>query len=39
VRNPAFDLTPARWITAILTETGAWPAPLAAVKLALEPDR
>ncbi|MBI5781483.1 MAG: S-methyl-5-thioribose-1-phosphate isomerase [Rhodocyclales bacterium] len=29
-RNPAFDLTPARWITAILTETGAWPAPLAA---------
>lgn len=39
VRNPAFDLTPARWITAILTETGAWPAPLAAAKLFPEPDR
>lgn len=39
VRNPAFDVTPARWITAILTETGAWPAPLAATKLAPEPDR
>lgn len=39
VRNPAFDVTPARWITAILTETGAWPAPLATAKLAPETDR
>lgn len=27
VRNPAFDVTPSRYVTAIVTETGVWRAP------------
>jgi len=27
IRNPAFDVTPARYVTAIVTERGVWRAP------------
>jgi methylthioribose-1-phosphate isomerase len=27
IRNPAFDVTPARYVTAIITERGVWRAP------------
>jgi methylthioribose-1-phosphate isomerase len=36
VRNPAFDVTPARYVTAIITETGVWRAPYeTSLRLAL----
>jgi methylthioribose-1-phosphate isomerase len=36
IRNPAFDVTPARYVTAIITERGVWRAPYEdSLKLAL----